>query len=288
MRSELSTDQIEFYRENGYVVIEDFLDTGETEHLRRILTEAVAARGEAVLPKDYFADQTGAEHRAVSGMRSNDDRRQLLSAFYKRRPSWVRMLAQTMNLWQTDERVRQFSLDPRLGRVACELGDLDGVRLWHDQTLVKPPWGDPTGWHLDTPAFAFTHPGTSTFWIALVDTDLRNGCMHYVPGSHKLRLMTTGNWRLDGLRLLNPEWEFVDPVPCPARAGTLVVHNGFTAHGAGANMTPAPRPALSITWLPFGATFNGVQNILPDETYADLQVGDPLEFDTLNPVVYRR
>lgn len=288
MRNELSRGQIEFYQDNGFVVIDDFLDGAEVDHLRQILTEAVAARGEAVLPKDYYAEKTAAPHRPVSEMRSNDDRRQLLSAFYKRRPSWVRMLAQTMNLWQTDERVRQFSLDPRLGRIACELGDVDGVRLWHDQTLIKPPWGDATGWHLDTPAFSFTHPGTSTFWIALVDTDLRNGCMHYIAGSHKLRLMTTGNWRLDGLRLLNPDWEFADPVPCPVRAGGLIVHHGWVAHGAGANITPSPRPALSITWLPQGATFNGVQNILPDEVYAGLRVGDPLEFDDLNPVVYRR
>src|SRR5262249_44215386 len=129
---------------------------------------------------------------------------------------------------------------------------------------------------------------TSTFWFALCDTDLRNGCMHYVAGSHKLRLGTLGNWRIDGLRLMHPDWEHADPVPCPARAGTLVVHNGHIAHGAGANVTPRPRPAYLMMGLPDGATYNGIPNILPDDVLATIKVGDPIDFDHLFPVVYRR
>lgn len=287
MRNELSTEQIDSYRENGFLVIEDFLDAEEVEYLREILSEAVAERGEAVTPRDYYAEQTQAQHRSVSELQTTD-RKQLLVAFSKRRPHWLRMLAQHMNLWQTDERVREFCLDPRLGKMATLLGEVDGIRLWHDQTLTKPAWGDPTGWHMDTPAYSFTHPGTSTFWYALIDTDLRNGCMHYIRGSHRLRMGTKGNWRLDGLKLMNPDWDHADPIPTPARAGTLVVHNGDTAHGAGANMSPRPRPAYSMTWMPAGSTFNGMANILPDDVLATIEVGDSLDLEHLFPLVWSR
>jgi len=284
MRNGLSTEQIDSYRENGFLVIEDFLDPAEVDHLREILTSAVETRGEARVPGEQAAVPASA---AALGDKP-EDRRRLLDAFRKHRPGWTRVLDQHINLWQTDERVREFTLDPRLGRVACELAEIDGVRIWHDQTMIKPAWGEPTGWHTDTPAFSFTHPGASTFWFALIDSDLRNGCMQYLPGSHKLRTSAKGNMRIDGLRLLNPEWEFAWPVACPVRAGAMIVHSGDTAHGAGANMTPVARPAFAISWMPDGATFNGTPNILPSEILATLKVGDPIESDDFCPVVYRR
>ncbi len=54
MRDELSSHQIDFYRGNGFLVIEDFLDPTEVEHLREIVFEAAAARGDAVTPADCF------------------------------------------------------------------------------------------------------------------------------------------------------------------------------------------------------------------------------------------
>jgi phytanoyl-CoA hydroxylase len=258
MRNELSREQIEAYGEDGFLVIEDFLDAGEVEHLRGIVTEAAAA-----------LDDSGG--------------RVLLPDTRMRRHE-----AQFRNLWQTDERVRAFCTDRRLGRLACELGGVDGVRLAHDRGLNKPAWADATGWHTDSQSLAFTHPGTCVFWFALVDTDLRNGCLYYVNGSHKLRVGTKGNGRIDGLKLLHPEWESAEPMPCPVRAGALVVHNGDTAHATCPNITPVARPAFAIAWMPVGATFNGTPDGLPEDVASTLQAGDPLDLDDLFPLVHRR
>jgi phytanoyl-CoA hydroxylase len=282
LRDELSEEQIRSYRRNGFLVIEDFLNAGTVDWLRTVLSEAVVGRGGARLPGEARRSTT-----TTTGAGS-DDRRRLLDALGKHRPKALKVLSQHVNLWQDDERVRLFCLDPRLGRLACRLAGIGGVRIWHDQTMVKPAWGAPTGWHTDNPVFSFTHPGASTFWFALGDADLRNGCLHYLPGSHHDRVEAKGDLgRLDGLRLLKPEWEHADPVPCPVRAGALIVHSGDTAHAAGANMTPFARSAFTISWQPEGARFNGTANILPEEILAALRPGDPLDFDEWNPLVYR-
>jgi len=39
--------------------------------------------------------------------------------------------------------------------------------------------------------------------------------------------------------------------------------------------------------MPDGATFNGEQNVLPPEYLRSLKVGDVLENDDQNPLVYR-
>ena len=66
-----------------------------------------------------------------------------------------------------------------------ELAGVGGVRIWHDQALVKGPYANPTAFHLDVPYWSFTSADAITIWVALDDATLENGCLYYVPGSHK-------------------------------------------------------------------------------------------------------
>ena len=81
--------------------------------------------------------------------------------------------------------MREIMHDPRLGRIAGTLAGVDGIRIWHDQALFKPPFGNPTAWHLDNPYWSFSSRQSISIWIALEDATYQNGCMYYVPGTHK-------------------------------------------------------------------------------------------------------
>src|SRR5690606_1814717 len=50
MQTNLSEEQINFYRENGYVVIEDFLGADELEYWREVVTRAVRERNGLKMP----------------------------------------------------------------------------------------------------------------------------------------------------------------------------------------------------------------------------------------------
>jgi ectoine hydroxylase-related dioxygenase (phytanoyl-CoA dioxygenase family) len=69
----------------------------------------------------------------------------------------------------------------------------------------------------------------------------------------------------------------VAPVPGPVPAGGCTIHNGLTAHGAGPNMTPFERRAMSFQFMPADTTFNGIKNILPPDYQDVLAVGDVLD-----------
>ncbi|MGH7214576.1 MAG: phytanoyl-CoA dioxygenase family protein, partial [Tepidisphaeraceae bacterium] len=116
--------QIQFYRDNGFVAIEGmFVD--ELDEWRRVTGEAVrerlASRGLAntnqVNPDDYYA----------------------------------RVFTQCLRLADTHAGMRRMMFDPRIGKFAATLAGVDGIRVWHDQALIKPPQGNPTSWHLDNP-----------------------------------------------------------------------------------------------------------------------------------------
>ena len=86
-----------------------------------------------------------------------------------------------------------------------------------------------------------------------------------------------------------PEWGKKEAVAIEMKAGSCSFHNGLCAHGAGANMTPYYRRAMTCAYMPDGSTFNGQQNILSDEQDSPLSViGEALEDDAQSPLIYHR
>jgi ectoine hydroxylase-related dioxygenase (phytanoyl-CoA dioxygenase family) len=200
------------------------------------------------------------------------------------------VFTQRVNLWQTDKAFRDLLFQEPLGSFVGKLAGVDGLRVWHDQALIKEPYGSPTSFHLDVPYWSFTSADAITIWIALDDATVENGCLCYVPGSHKAKKfdnVAIGH-AIGALFDVYPEWRDVKAVPCPVPAGGAVLHNGLTFHGAGANMTPGRRRAITCAYMPDGATFNGQRNVLPDEYLATLKVGDVLNNEAQNPLVYSR
>jgi len=181
-------------------------------------------------------------------------------------------------------------LDQRIGRLAADLEGIEGIRVWHDQTLIKPPWANATSWHLDNPYWSFTSRHATSIWIALDDATMQRGCLYFLPGSHKEATednVTIGP-SMGDLFKVYPQWAGRDPVVAQMKAGSCSFHNGLCAHAAGPNMTPLFRRAMTCGFMPDGATFNGKQNILTKEQVARLQVGDVLDDEAQNPLIFSR
>jgi len=270
MLTQLTDEQIALYRQNGFLVLEGFVSLQELEHWRATTEEAVSQRLAGVgVPESWkwnLTNQGDAE------------------SYY------ARVFTQCVKLAETHAGMRALMLDERLGKLAGTLAGVDGVRIWHDQALFKPPFGNPTAWHLDNPYWSFSSRDAISIWVALDDATLGNGCMWYLPGTHKTARFDNVSigQNLADLFKHYPEWRDVEPVACPCPAGSAVFHNGLTAHGAGANMTNRPRRAMTCAYMPDGATFNGQKNVLPDAYYETLAVGDQLDDDRVNPLVWKR
>ena len=264
MNTTVTQEQIDFYRENGFIVLHDFLTPEELETWREAVDWAVRRRGE---------------------------RRQLHHKDNKYKGTYYDYIfVQRVNLWMDSPEVMRLILDPRLGKLAAELAGVDGMRIWHDQALIKQPWANPTGWHLDNPKWSYSSRDTLSIWVALDDATLQNGCLYFLPGSHK-----TADYddvqigeNIGDIFRVYPQWKETMSAPAEMKAGSCSFHNGLIAHGAGANMTPGWRRAMTCGFMPDGCTFNGKQNILTDEQFASYKIGDLLDDDRQNPLIYHR
>ena len=269
MRNQLTTEQIAAYQENGFVVIPDFLDAGELAFWQQTTQEAVDQRL-AQSPGKAFMD-------SLTNQTDKDN-------------YYAQVFTQCLKLAESHPGMRTLMFDARLGEMAATLAGVDGIRIWHDQALFKPPFGNPTAWHLDDPYWSFDSRQAISLWLALDDATLGNGCMWYIPGSYKTAAYENVGigQNLSDLFKLYPQWREITPVACPCTAGSVVFHNGLTAHGAGANMTNKPRRAMTCAYMPDGSTFNGKRNILPENYFKALSVGDTLDNDTVNPLVWSK
>jgi phytanoyl-CoA hydroxylase len=263
MRDQVTAAEIAAYRRDGFVILHDFLSPAELETWRSVVMAALDKRGRIRMPWDK--QEVTTENTVFT---------------------------QRVNLWLDYEPLRDLVVDQRLGRIATELAQVDGIRLWHDHALIKEPYGFPTAWHMDNPYWSFTHREACSMWLALDDATIQNGCMYFLPGVQHHGTPDknggAGGKDIGGLFKLYPEWQGIEPVAAEMKAGSCVFHSGYTPHSAGSNMTPRRRRAFVCTYMPVGSTYNGQTNIIPPEKVATLKVGDTLAFDDLNPVLYQR
>ncbi|MCC8425826.1 phytanoyl-CoA dioxygenase family protein [Mucilaginibacter sp. UR6-11] len=271
MNSELSADQINFYQENGYVVINDFLNADELEIWREAVTEAIIDRNGLKMPgKGIKIDEN-------DGINKDAD-------------YFNNVFDQLLNLWQTNDKVKNIMLDKHLGKMAAELSGADGIRIWHDQALIKKPWANPTSWHLDTPFWSFSDRRALSIWVALDDAVLENGSLFFIPGSHKQTSFDNPGIgkNMNAIFDFYPQFKNTKSVAAPMKAGSCSFHNGLTIHGANANMTPGFRRAMTCAYMPDGNVFNGEPNILPDAYLQTIKAGDLLNNDSQNPLIYHK
>lgn len=267
MKTELLQGQIDKYQKDGFLVIEDFLSPDELEFWRTALDEAVAKRKGNKLP----------DRKEVYGKGDDADK-----SYYDN------VFDQLINLWQDNDKMRQIMLDERLGKMAAQLADVNGIRIWHDQALIKKPWANPTSWHLDTPYWSFSDRRALSIWVALDDATYENGCLFFIPGSyHTTTFENPGIGKnMGAIFTTYPEFKKSKSSPALMKAGSCSFHNGLTIHGAHANMTPGFRRAMTCAYMPDGNTYNGTQNILNDEQIANLKIGDLLNDENQNPLIY--
>jgi phytanoyl-CoA hydroxylase len=130
---------------------------------------------------------------------------------------------------------------------------LDGpVRLQGVEWFNKPARiGKPTPPHQDGFYFCLRPDEALTIWIALDDVDEENGCVRYLPGSHRKGIRPHG--RSEVLGFSQAILDFDPRTASPAflgivHRGDALVHHSSTIHWATGNGSGRERRALAMVF----------------------------------------
>ena len=221
----LTRQQIEFFHASGYLAGIRVLNAEQIETLRRELAKLI--------------DPSHPQHKLFYEFHSNESTN----------PNTV--LFHALGAWRISPAFHDLLWNPALLMPAAQL--LDGpVRFWHDQLFVKPPHqGGVVAWHQDYSYWTRTQPMAHlSCWIGLEDSTRENGCVHYVPGSHRWNLLPITGLANDmnAIRTVLSEEQNKQfkPVAIELNAGECSFHHPLTVHGSFENRSDFRRSGAVI------------------------------------------
>lgn len=151
----LTAAQIDFYHTHRYIKLKHVLDEPCLQYFAAIIRQLI---------QKLNTDQQPLGERSTYG----------------------KAFLQLFNMWRMDENIRELVFSKRIARLAADLMQVDGVRLYHDQALCKEAGGGITPWHADQYYWPLQTDKTITAWIPLQATPLAMGPIEFSAGSHKI------------------------------------------------------------------------------------------------------
>lgn len=163
-----------------------------------------------------------------------------------------RVLFHALGAWRVAPGFHDLIFHPAITVPASQL--LGGsVRFWHDQLFCKPAQhGGVVAWHQDYSYWTRTEPMAHlTCWLGLDNADKSNGCVRYLPGSHRWDLLPITGLAgdMDAIReVLDDEQmqAFEHPVDVEMPLGYATFHHPLMIHGSEANSTDRRRRATVV------------------------------------------
>ena len=223
----LSDDQVEFFHEHGYVSGIKLLNDHQINQLNRELAEIM--------------DPKHPDHDLFYEFHSNES------------TDPDRIVFHSLGHWRMTPGFHDILWNPAFLIAAHQLLGEKGVRFWHDQLFCKPAkHGGVVAWHQDFSYWTRTTPMQHlTVWVGLDDVTQENGCMQYIPGSHRWGLLDkpvlTGD--MVGLKaFLNEEQtkQLDHPTPIEMKKGFASFHHPLLVHGSFENNSDRPRRAFVL------------------------------------------
>lgn len=261
----LTTDQIDFFHTNGYLAGIRLLNDEQIEVLREQLSQLI--------------DPHHPAHDLFYEFHSNESANPATILFH------------ALGAWRIAPGFHDLLWHPGFLVPASQL--LGGaVRFWHDQLFCKPArHGGAVAWHQDYSYWKRTEPMAHlSCWIGLDDSTRENGCVHYVPGSHRWNLLPITGLANDMNAiqsvLSGDQRNQFQPVAIELQAGECSFHHPLMVHGSYENRSDQPRRGAVINAFRDGVRSASNEPLLagappiPAETRIDGQFF-PLLFDPI-------
>jgi len=242
------------FNTSGVLVLEDYLNGGETSGMR----DSIARLVQEFNPDTVRTAFSGADqkHAADTYFKESGDK---VRYFFEpgaldKDGNLVRDKHRCLNkighaLHDLDPDFQAFSHTKKLERTARDCGLNDPGHIQSMVIFKQPEIGAEVGMHQDA-TFLHTDPiSVVGFWFALEDANQENGCLFGLPGISQRRLAERFQYIGDELtmkQLADEPMPMENAVAIEAPEGTLVLLHGLFPHASHPNLSQKSRQAYAL------------------------------------------
>ncbi len=249
----MTSDMIEFWKDNGYLIIENFKTNEECDELIR--------RSKELIEEQDFNNQQSV-FDTISQAHNDDnyflDSGDKIRFFFEEKANLSENNIKTNKqyivnkighaLHELDEKFIKFSKNEDLDKIAKAIGFKDPLLLQSMYIFKQPKIGGEVVCHQDS-TFLITEPeSTVGFWFALEDANRENGCLQVASGGHKgplRKLFKRENNKMKMEDLSNEPFPETDTF-VEVKKGSLVLLHGRLPHYSCENKSPNSRHAYTL------------------------------------------
>lgn len=256
----LTNDQLRFYDTHRFIKLKQVLSAAAIACFRDVISEQV-------------------------------EKMNTIKTTLQERDTYGKAFLQLFNLWRENEDVRALVFSKRLGKIAADLMQVEGVRMYHDQALFKEGGGGITPWHADQYYWPLETDKTITAWIPLQETPLEMGPLEFSAGSHQIvegRELAIGD---ESETLIQQRLRVTDfrHIIEAFDLGEISFHSGWVFHRAGANTTNEMRRVMTIIYMDRDMRLKAPENKNQQNDWdtwcPGAEIGEIID-TPLNPVLY--
>ncbi len=180
----ITKEEIQFYRENGFVCLRQIISQDAIQLLRESLEEAFnrddrlhgartdmtkAANALEKEGKTILMDRAATTSSSSNNNNNNDEGRYLTE----------------IECGRWNKGVRKFEHEGPLPEICGTLIGSEQIRFWGDHCFLKEAGSKiRTAFHQDAPYFPFTGNDACVCWVPVDSVSKESGAMGYVKGSH--------------------------------------------------------------------------------------------------------
>lgn len=214
----ITNEHLQFYKENGYLIIRNFLSSTKLDMLSSKYNEL----------RIRLANSAG-----------------IKIADYQNEISQVR------DIWKYDDTFKNLILNEEIAKVAPLFFESNSCRLLHDHIINKPLGNNGTvPWHQDYTYWPVDNPNGLSFWLPFSDLDEKAGVLEVVVKSHL--------WGEEApVDFINDQKDFsnYDVKSLTVKKGDLVILNALSWHRTSENTSVKERQAYISLWIPTNSKY---------------------------------
>jgi len=214
----VTNENLQFYKENGYLIIREFLSSEKVDELssKYDALRIKLANSASIKISDYQEE-----------------------------------ISQVRDIWKFEEAFKKLILDEEIAQTAPQFFEGKSCRLLHDHIINKPLGNNGTvPWHQDYTYWPVDNPNGLSFWLPFSDLDENAGVLEVVPKSHLLGEEAP-------IDFINDKKYFSsnDIICLTANKGDLVILNALAWHRTSENTSVKERKAYISLWIPSNSKY---------------------------------